>query len=110
MQSIRNYQIFILGLFLCLTASCVKDNYPSCIDDSIKQLKSTDWKGHISQFNYQDEPVYYVVIDETCCDQANILYDSNCNVICISGGWAGSHCPDSGMNALTNERILFENN
>ena len=71
-------------------------------------MRSGDLQGHISQYNYMGQPVYYVLIDQ-CCDFGNTLYDTNCDVLCESGGFGGLQCPDSILNSLTDEVVIFEN-
>ena len=72
---------------------------PSCILSKIDELKSKPKQNppaEVYEYNYLNKKAYYFTAD--CCDQYNILYGSNCNVICapdggITGGGDGK-CAD----------------
>src|SRR5437868_13018141 len=53
-----------------------------------KKLEHQDQPQRVVQYKYQGKTVYYVVAP--CCDQFNLLYDSNCKLLGNpDGGFTG---------------------
>ena len=86
----------IIQLLICLFfCSCTKthlQDVPECIENKIAVFKRQP-KGNppksITQYNYQDKPVYY--IPGQCCDQYSDVFDENCNLLGHpDGGFTGS--------------------
>ena len=93
-------------IFSIMLTGCHKDSLPSCVDDAIKAIKKHDWSGSVTKYNYHGNTVYWVKYN-TCFDCSSPIYDGGCNIICESGGFGGSICPDSILKNLTNEEIIF---
>jgi hypothetical protein len=78
---------------ILFTFSCAKSNFPkgtpTCIQNKIQEMeKSGDATCSVYRYTNQGAEVYWV--NPGCCDQFEVLYDSNCNYICApSGGFTG---------------------
>jgi len=75
------------SLIACKKQSGILSLTPSCILNKIEDLKKQPKRNPaavVEQYTYLNEKVYYITSD--CCDQYNILYDSDCNIICAPGG------------------------
>lgn len=84
---------------------------PNCINAMITQIKKEDVRNppaQVWQWAVDSETYYYVTSD--CCDQFNILYDTNCNMVCApDGGFAGTgdgNCPD--FKGQIEETLIWE--
>ncbi len=93
--------VFILIISGILVTNCSKKNLnaPSCILAKIEELKSRQVRNPpaaVIEYEYQGRKVYLIPAD--CCDQYDLLFDSNCNLICApSGGFTGGgdgNCTD----------------
>lgn len=87
---------------------------PACIQakiDSIKNVPVWNPPASVYSYMYKNQTVYSFSAD--CCDQYNVVYDSNCKVICSpSGGIIGNgdgRCPDFQKTA-TNEILIWKDN
>ena len=86
--------VFILIVSGILVTNCTKKNInaPSCILAKIEEQKSRSVRnppGSVIEYEYQGRKVYLIPAD--CCDQYDLLFDRNCNLICSpSGGITGS--------------------
>jgi hypothetical protein len=107
-MKIKTLIFFCFMVASALLVACTKDSTVPCVKESIDQMKSSCLQGHVSQYNYNGQLVYYVAIDQ-CCDFGNTLYDANCNILCESGGFGGLQCPDSIQNSLADEVVIFVN-
>lgn len=99
----RIKRALILLVILIVTIHCENsdDNtdYPSCIETKISELKNAPVQNppaEIWKWEVDGEVYFYITSD--CCDQFNILYDKNCNIVCApDGGISGKgdgNCPD----------------
>ncbi|WP_229359465.1 DUF6970 domain-containing protein [Flectobacillus major] len=72
--------------------STTTEKVPACIEAKIKEIQALPVGNppiSIYAYSYQGKKVY--VVSATCCDQYNVAYDTNCNVICApSGGITGN--------------------
>ncbi|MDO9260913.1 MAG: hypothetical protein Q7U08_03115, partial [Flavobacteriaceae bacterium] len=80
-----------LVIFISFMFSCDEivddDGATSCIREKIEQFKREKVSNpprSVYSYQYKGKTVYYITAD--CCDQYNILYDVNCNVICSPDG------------------------
>jgi hypothetical protein len=67
--------------------STEKSELPLCIQQMIKDYENKPKQNPaatIYQYDYNGQKVYYVVAP--CCDQMNMVYDSNCNIFCHPDG------------------------
>ena len=64
--------------------------------DSLNKHNPPDGPVRVEEYTYQGKTVY--LFTAPCCDQFNVLYDSNCTMMCApSGGFTGrgdGKCPD----------------
>jgi hypothetical protein len=67
------------------------DSLPVCFQPMIRDTRqeiSPDAPLKIEEFYYKGKVVY--LFTAQCCDQLNMLYDPDCNMICApSGGFTG---------------------
>lgn len=67
------------------------DAIPVCIQQKIEAIKAEPkWNppAEVDEYLYNGKHVF--LFSSNCCDQYNILYDENCEVICApSGGLTG---------------------
>jgi hypothetical protein len=100
--------LFTLITFLTIAAQkCQKQKksaIPACIQQKIDQIKKEPkWNppAEVHEYIYKDKTVFY--FSSNCCDQYNVVYDENCNIICApSGGITGkgdNKCADFNENA-----------
>jgi len=75
------------------------DSLPVCITKKIDMIKQEPvWNppAQVDEYMYKNKQVF--LFSSNCCDQYNMLYDNQCNLICApSGGFAGrgdGKCPD----------------
>ncbi|MEY4930135.1 MAG: hypothetical protein RI909_859 [Bacteroidota bacterium] len=75
------------------TDTMEKESYPGCLQTMIKSANSPL---EIWSYLYNKEIVFLAIAD--CCDQYDVVYSSNCTVVCSpSGGFSGQgdgKCPD----------------
>lgn len=93
--------ITILGISI-FGQQCSKTttaSVPLCIEQKITDIKKqAKWNppATVNEYMYNGKTVYLFSSD--CCDQYNMVYDSQCNYVCApSGGITGkgdSKCPD----------------
>lgn len=106
----------LIGLFF-LNASCEKSNLdidaPNCIQNEIKKIKIEEVRNPQAQvwkWEVDGQTYYYITSD--CCDQYNLLYNNNCNVICApDGGITGlgdGNCPD--FTGPIEKTLIWEDN
>jgi hypothetical protein len=104
----------VVLIAVLMMASCGKDdaldNAPACIKEKIKQIESQAPRmAAVWQYDYNGQTVYYIPSD--CCDQFNLLFDSECNVICSpDGGFSGGgdgRCTDFYAKAK-NKTLIWE--
>ena len=87
--------LFTLTIFLTIAAEkCKRENesrIPDFIQQKIEQIKKEPkWNppAEVREYNYNGKRVFY--FSSNCCDQYNVVYDENCNVVCApSGGYTG---------------------
>jgi len=100
--------LLTLAIFLTMVAEkCKRDKeerVPVCIQQKIDQIKKEPkWNppAEVHEYIYNDRRVFY--FSSNCCDQYNMVYDENCNVVCApSGGITGKgdgKCSDFNNNA-----------
>lgn len=72
---------------------------PICIENKIEEILNNEVSNPPTQvwkWEVDGETYYYVTSD--CCDQFNILYSKNCDIVCApDGGFTGNgdgNCPD----------------
>ena len=87
---------------------------PKCIEDKIIALKAapkTNPPAEVLQYIYKGQTVY--LFSSPCCDQYNMLYDEQCNVICApSGGLTGKgdrKCTDFNDSATLVKTVFKDN-
>ena len=108
--------LLIAYTFLTILSSCEKNkstgSIPACIEDKINELKNKpkyNPPATVIQYEYSGKEVYYFTSD--CCDQFNLLYNDNCQLICApDGGFTGSgdgKCTDF-KNKKSNEKIIWK--
>lgn len=109
--------IYILIGILFLIISCEKSNIdidvPSCIENEIKKIKIEDVRNPPAQvWKWEVDGQTYYYISSDCCDQYNLLYDNNCDIICApDGGITGmgdGNCPD--FREPIKKTLLWEDN
>lgn len=97
-------------LFVLMFVSCGSD----CIDDKIVEFKANqdNCKGaSIIKYSFNDKEVYAFTQGICISDGATVVYDKNCNQLCLLGGIAGfTKCEEIEFfsNAKELER-LYEN-
>lgn len=113
---------YILPVAACLlvmsVCSCKKQcgdivdrNTPACIKNIITSLQNQPVRNPaatVYEYTYQNQKVYYITAD--CCDQYNLLYNSNCNIICAPDGGIAGHgdrACEGFFTARTDERLVW---
>ena len=107
---------FLLISFITFNLSCDEivddDGATSCIREKIAQFKREKVSNpprYVYSYQYKGKTVYYITSD--CCNQYNILYDVNCNVICSpDGGISGKgdgKCSDF-FDTATNPILIWK--
>jgi Domain of unknown function (DUF6970) len=101
------YILFILAVSLLQRTSCrhkSESSLPPCIEKKITEIKSQPkWNppAEVNEYIYEGRNIY--LFSSNCCDQYNIIYGKDCNVICAaSGGLTGKgdgKCTDFFENA-----------
>jgi uncharacterized protein DUF6970 len=114
---IKLLSVIILTASLSQNNGCgtkEKSEAPSCIQQMIKDYENKPKQNPaatIYQYDYKGQKVYYVLAP--CCDQMNIVYDSNCNIICHpDGGITGKgdgKCGDFNS-SKTNPVLIWKDN
>ncbi|MDQ3682959.1 MAG: hypothetical protein M3352_07795 [Bacteroidota bacterium] len=82
----------IFLLFSIQQCSKVKSlDIPACLQKKINEIKKAPkWNppASVNEYMYNGKTVYLFSSD--CCDQYNMIYDSDCNYVCApSGGITG---------------------
>ena len=89
-------KVFITAwiFMLFLNSACTVQKtatLPSCIQQKITAIqKEPKWNppAEVNEYVYEGKTVY--LFSSPCCDQYNVAYDKDCNVICApSGGITG---------------------
>ncbi len=87
----------------------VASGTPDCVKDKITQeTKDHTCLSNVYEYDYQDKKVYLFMHD--CPDAGDILYNSECTIICTIGGISGEihgPCSDFEQQRL-NERSVWE--
>ena len=93
------FLLYVLFLIVIQPQACnsskaktaATNKLPTCIEDKITALKAqpkTNPPAEVHQYTYKGQTVY--LFSSPCCDQYNMLYDEQCNVLCApSGGLTG---------------------
>ncbi|MBK5270371.1 MAG: hypothetical protein JJE22_05080 [Bacteroidia bacterium] len=67
------------------------DSIPACIKKQIEIIKDEAvWNppAQVDEYTYDGKRVF--LFSSNCCDQYNMLYDTQCNIVCApSGGFTG---------------------
>ena len=94
--------LLLFASLLLVFASCEKldlpEDVPNCIENKIKDIQSDKvWNPPAQVWKWEvDQTVYYYITSD-CCDQYNLLYDTDCVIVCApDGGFAGTgdgNCP-----------------
>lgn len=98
--------IFIFALVLstlCSSVSCNKSDsqvkVSECIEKKINEFRNNEVQNppaSVTKWEVDGKIFYY--IPAGCCDQYNLLYDENCNIVCApDGGFTGlgdGSCPE----------------
>ena len=83
--------MILIVLVVALTGIHCSKHVTSCIKGKIDDIKAQPkWNppAEIKEYEYNGQKVY--LFSSNCCDQYNVVYDKNCNMICApSGGFAG---------------------
>lgn len=97
-------KIILLVAVIILTSNCKssenEDNHlPPCIENKIAEILANEVSNpptEVWKWDVDDKTYYYITSD--CCDQFNILYSENCEMICApDGGFTGEgdgKCPE----------------
>jgi len=109
----KNSFLFLaLVATIALFSSCNKIDKdmgePDCLNSKISEHDAIEvWKWESAQ-----ETFY--LFGMGCCDQFNLLYDEECNLICApSGGFSGSGdglCSESLLSTEFEKTLIFEKN
>ena len=74
---------------------------PACVLNIIRSIQNEpvhNPPAEVYRYTWHNQQVYYITAN--CCDQYNLLYDANCNVLCApDGGFSGAgdgRCTDFG--------------
>ncbi len=111
------FSIYILTGLIFLNIGCEKSNLnidaPNCIENEIKKIKIEEVRNPPTQvwkWEVEEQTYYYITSD--CCDQYNLLYNNNCEIICApDGGITGmgdGNCPD--FTEPIKKTLLWEDN
>mgnify|MGYP003624571280 CR=1 FL=1 len=97
-------RILLIFAILILATNCKSsgtedEDVPACIEIKIDEIISNEVSNPPTQvwkWEVDDKTYYYITSD--CCDQYNILYSENCDIVCApDGGFTGNgdgNCPD----------------
>ena len=103
----------ILFLFALSFAACSSDpdapeiTFPQCIDDEIPvfETRACFGSGDLTKWNLAGEDVY-CFNEGTCINDAEaLIYDEQCNLICVLGGIDGNEICD-GINWPDNASLI----
>lgn len=112
--------VIVSGAAILLSCKSTIDNsenpqplkVPACVQakiDSIKNVPVWNPPASVYSYVYKNQTVYSFSAD--CCDQYNVVYDTNCKVVCSpSGGITGSgdgRCSDFHKMAM-NEILIWK--
>ena len=95
--------IVLIGIVVftmnCKSSDTEDQNLPACIENKIEELllnEVANPPAQVWKWKVDGETYYYITSD--CCDQFNVLYSKNCDIICApDGGFTGNgdgNCPD----------------
>jgi hypothetical protein len=126
-KKMKQLLVFLPALFIISLLACTKQSnklsvksdarlpeelMPVCILDKIEALKiqpKLNPPAVAYEYTYANQKVYYIT--SGCCDQYNLLYDDNCNVLCApDGGITGrgdGKCSDF-LQAATDEKLIWK--
>lgn len=97
--------IVIPFIFSACSKIDVPKDTPACIKKMIKE--DTDgWLSKVYEYDYLGEKVFKCVPSPELIDAAIVVYDSDCNFICMPGQ-LNNKCPDFSENA-SNENLIWE--
>ena len=72
----------------------LKIDVPNCIENKIKEFKDSplacDSRAKVLRYYFLDSQVYVFEPGDCGADLPTDVYDSNCNIICTLGGYAGN--------------------
>jgi hypothetical protein len=107
--------VMVPVLFLLLESKSCEDKtsaeIPACIQTMISEYAHRSIQnpsGKFFEYEYHGKKVY--LFEPPCCDQISKLYDSECNLLCTAGGFAGkvdSLCRDF-YQTRSNEKLIWE--
>lgn len=96
--------IFFICIFILITnilckKSDISKSVPDCIEQKINELNNTGVYNPPAQvWEWKVDGKTYYYFTSNCCDQYNILYDVDCNIVCApDGGFTGNgdgNCPE----------------
>lgn len=108
MNSFNKYISFIIalvviGIYSCEDTICL----PTCINEIIEHLEihHCDDSANIAQYRFQNEIVYKIDPGHCADDQSYDVIDSNCEVIGMLGGFAGTS-KINGIDFYENAEVL----
>ena len=83
----------------CKSSDTEDDALPACIENKIAELLSNEVANPPTQvWKWEVDGKIYFYITADCCDQYNMLYSENCEIVCApDGGLTGEgdgNCPD----------------
>ncbi len=94
--------VLLLALIGLILFGCSKDkviDIPPCIENKIDEIKNVDvYDSPAEVWLWEVDGISYYYITSDCCDQYNLLYDRECNIVCapdggMTGGGSGD-CPN----------------
>jgi hypothetical protein len=95
--------ISIMSIAALSLTACKKpypaDKMPHCVEQKIIEISNQPVRNPAAQvWKWEDNQNTYYYITSDCCDQFNLLYNENCDVVCapdggITGGGDGN-CPN----------------
>ncbi len=115
---VRAVEFTVIGLLVALTLGSCEDldlvaDVPRCVEREIRKIKREEVRNppaKVWRLTFDNAIYYYITSD--CCDQFNLLYDTNCDVVCApDGGFTGrgdGNCPD--LSEAIAETLIWEDN
>lgn len=112
----KPHTIAVLLILATMVFSCDKDNTtdtPACITSKITTLQNGPVQSPPAQvYRWDVDGAVYYYITADCCDQYNLLYDTECNVVCApDGGFTGQgdgQCPQ--FSTEPQKTLIWEDN
>ena len=105
-----------LSILLIFVAACstskktINNSLPVCLQKKIDALTNAhNTPQSVTRYDYKGEQVYYIL--SACCDQYNIVYDSNCSLLGYPDGGItgrGNGSMPGFQDSATNKVIIWQ--